>query len=212
MINTVRRGLVALFVVLAVAVIASAADAQTVDMRSTAGSVLEWIAIALGTVLTTIVGVGIRLVMAKFGLANSQYEQNLSDRLNDIIHKGIDFALASAMNEVQKKGSGLEAVKFDNYFMSIAASYIAPRAGEILAKFKVNQEKLEEMIWARIPAYASVVPITGGAATPATTKEVGKATGGPASAAIPVVVQSQTDTPLPEQFDKPEKPTTTFRS
>lgn len=195
-----------IFAAVAVAVLldASGVMAQTVDMRGPAIDVLTVVAGFLGTALTALAGVGVRLVMAKFGLANSQYEQNLNDRLNDIIHKGIDFALATAVNEVQKRGSGLEAVKFDNYFMSVAASYIAPRAAGILTKFKVSQEKLEEMIWARIPAYASIgvpVPVTGGASTPATVKavsrEMGRPVTEPAAQPKPVVATDMKETPLP---------------
>lgn len=187
---------------------AGAASAQAVDMRSTAVELLTWLANALVTIVIAAVGIGIRLLFAKFGLANSQYEQNLNDRLGDIIHKGMDFALATAINEVQKKGSGLEAVKFDNYFLSLAASYVNARAPEILGRFKVSQEKLEEMIWARIPAYMQTVPITGGAATPATGKEVNRATGGPdTSTPAPVVVTPKVETKLPDA----ENSTTVFR-
>ncbi|HVQ43866.1 MAG TPA: hypothetical protein VMT30_02780 [Candidatus Saccharimonadia bacterium] len=175
----------------------SAYAQTTVDLRSPATEVVTWIAGALGTALTALSAVGIRFVFAKFGLANSQYEQNLNDRLNDIIHKGIDFALATATAEVQKQGSGLEAVKFDNYFMSVAASYIAPRAADILKKFTISQGRLEEMIWARIPAYAQVVPITGGASTPdtvkAVSKELGRPVATPAKQPDPVVVTVPTD-------------------
>lgn len=178
-----------------------AASAQTVDMRQPAVDVLTWVGGFLGTALTVLASVAVRFVFAKFGLANSQYEQNLNDRLNDIIHKGIDFAMATAINEVQKPGSGLAEVKFDNYFMSVAASYIAPRAAGILAKFNVSQEKLEEMIWARIPAYAQIIPVTGGASTPATVKavsrEIGRPVTEPATQPPPVVVEQPQQTPLP---------------
>lgn len=171
--------------------------AQTVDLRQPAVDVLTWLAGVLVTVLTVLASVGIRFVLAKFGLAKSQYEQNLNDRLNDIIHKGIDYALANAINEVNKPGAGLAAVKFDNYFISLVASYVAPRAPEILARFKVTQEKLEDMIWARILPYTNTVPISGGASTPASVREVNRATGGPNTPA-PVVVETRAETPLPE--------------
>lgn len=172
--------------------------AQTaVDLRSPATEVVTWVGGMLGTALTALAAVGIRFVFAKFGLANSQYEQNLNDRLNDIIHKGIDFAIATAVNEVQKSGSGLEAVKFDNYFMSVAASYVAPRAAGILKKFSITQARLEEMIWARIPAYAQTVPVTGGASTPDIVKAVSKELGRPVTAPVkqpdPVVVTVAAD-------------------
>jgi hypothetical protein len=189
-------------VLLAITVAAvTPAFAQTVDMRGPAVDVLTWVAGALGTALTVLASVAVRFVFAKFGLANSQYEQNLNDRLSDIIYKGIDYAYATAVNEVQKPGSGLAEVKFDNYLMSVAASYIAPRAAGILATFKITQEKLEDMIWARIPSYMQTIPVTGGASTPATVKEVNRVTGGGGGSgevSKPVVVQPRTETPLPE--------------
>lgn len=207
--TTWLRYAVAAVLVAMIAVYGSAAMAQTVDMRGPATDILTGVAALLGTALTALASVAVRLVFAKFGLANSQYEQNLNDRLNDIIHKGIDFAFATAINEVQKPGSGLAAVKFDNYFMSVAASYIAPRAGEIITKFKITQEKLEEMIWARIPAYMTQVPVTGGASTPATVKEVSREMGRPVTDPVaqsaPVVVEPRTETPLPA-----DRPSATF--
>lgn len=174
----------------------AAAEAQTVDLRSPAVEVLTWLATLLTTVLIAVATIATRFLFAKFGLTNSQFEQNLNDRLNDIIHKGMDFALANAVNEVQKPGSGLEAVKFDNYFISMAASYVAERAPGILQRFTVSQQKLEEMIWARIPAYMQTVPITGGASKPETARAVEAVTGTKEPAA-PVVVEPKRETPLP---------------
>lgn len=182
-------------------VFGSAAEAQTVDLRSPATEVLTYLGGLLAAMLSALAGVAIKLVMSKIGMQNSALEQNMADRLNDIIYKGIDFAMMTARNEVAKKGSGLEAVKFDNYFMSIAASYIAERAPDILKKFTVTQQKLEEMIWARMPAYIGVVPVTGGAKTPETVRQVNAVTGGAAvpatSQPAPVVVEPKRETPLP---------------
>ena len=188
-------------VLLAITVAAvTPAFAQTVDLRQPAVDVLTWLGGALVTVLTVLASIAIRFTLAKFGLAKSQLEQNLNDRLNDIIHKGIDYALANAINEVNKPGAGLAAVKFDNYFISLVATYVAPRAPEILARFQVTQEKLEDMIWARILPYTQSVPISGGATTPASVKEVNRVTGGGVSGEVskPVVVEPRTETPLPE--------------
>lgn len=200
MASFVRRhwvGISAMTILIVVALIVSAtgAHAQTVDLRSPAFEVVTWVAGLLATALTAVATVVIRLVLVKIGMENSKLEQNLNDRLNDIIFKGMDFALATAENEMKKKGSGLEAVKFDNIFISYAASYIAERAPEILRKFTVTQEKLEEMIWARVPAYMQTVPITGGAKTPETVKQVERVTGGATS--TPVIVEPVRETPLP---------------
>jgi hypothetical protein len=192
-------GMLAVLVVCGIIFGAAAAHAQTVDLRSPAMEVVTWIAGLLASALTAVAAVGIRLILVKVGMENSKLEQNLNDRLNDIIYKGMDFALATAENEVKKKGSGLEAVKFDNIFISYAASYVAERAPQILKKFTVTQEKLEEMIWARVPAYMQTVPITGGAKTPETVKQVNIATGGVEGAKQtgPVIVEPVRETPLP---------------
>lgn len=194
-----------ILIVIVLIVSATGAHAQTVDLRSPAFEVVTWVAGLLATALTAVATVVIRLVLVKIGMENSKLEQNLNDRLNDIIYKGMDFALATAENELKKKGSGLEAVKFDNIFISYAASYIAERAPEILRKFTVTQEKLEEMIWARVPAYMQTVPITGGAKTPETVKQVDRVTGGATS--TPVIVEPVRETPLPA-----DRPTGIFKT
>lgn len=140
--------------------------AQTVDMRPVAASALEWVATALGTALTVLAGFAVRFVSSKIGVANTELEASLAARLNDIIHRAIDFAYMTALNEVNKPGSGLAAVKFDNWFMSMAASYVNSSAPEIIKKFGLSQARIEELIIARLPAYAASVPVSGGLATP----------------------------------------------
>lgn len=144
------------------------AYAQTVvDMRPAASSMLEFVAATLGTVLTVVGGFAIRFMSAKIGLANSQLEQSMNDRLNEIIHRGIDYAYVTALNEVNKPGSGLSTVKFDNYFMALAASYVNTSAPGIIKGFSITQDRIEDMIRARFPAYFANIPVAGGLALPA---------------------------------------------
>lgn len=139
---------------------------NTVDMRPAATAALEWVAMALTTVLTVLGGFAIRFVSSKTGLANSELERSLNDRLNEIINRGIDYAYATALNEVNKPGSGLAAVKFDNWFLSLAASYTNRSAKDIIGYFKLDQTRIEAMIKARMPAYLANVPIEGALPTP----------------------------------------------
>lgn len=137
-----------------------------VDLRQTAVAGIEWVGMALGTVLTVLGGFAIRFVSSKIGLANSELEKSLADRLNEIINRGIEYAMTTAINEVNKPGSGLAEVKFDNWFMSLAASYVNTSAPGIIKKFGLTQERIEDMIKARMPAYLANVPIAGGLPTP----------------------------------------------
>ena len=141
--------------------------AQTVvDMRPAANAFIEWAAGALLTVLTVLGGFGLRFITAKIGLANSEFERSLNDRLNEIIHRGIDYAYTTAQNEVNKPGSGITEVKFDNWFMAMAATYVVRSAPEIIKKFNLTQERIEQLISARMPAYLANVPIAGGLPSP----------------------------------------------
>ena len=143
------------------------AIAQTaVDLRPGISAGLEWLAMALTTVLTVLGGFAIRFVSSKIGMANSELEHSLVQRLDEIIHKGIDYAYTTALNEVNKPGSGLAAVKFDNWFMSLAASYVNTSAPGIIKNFGLTQSRIEDMIKARLPAYIANIPVSGGLPSP----------------------------------------------
>lgn len=155
----------------------SLAFSQTVDVRPVASSVLEWIAGALMTVLTVLGGLALRFVSSKIGLANSQLEADLANRLNDIIHRGIDYAYLAALNEVNKPGSGLSEVKVDNYFISLAISYVNRSAPGILNSFKISPQRLEELVMARLGSYMPNLPVQGALPATQSVKDVNRELG-----------------------------------
>lgn len=139
----------------------------TVDMRPLADSALEWIAALATTVLTVLGSFGIRYVSSATGLANSQLEASLNARLVDGIHAAIGFALTAAQNEVNKPGSTIAAVSFNNWFLSLAASYVNGHFPEIIAQFSLTDDKIKAMIMARLQPYLAAIPVTGAATQPA---------------------------------------------
>jgi hypothetical protein len=163
------------------------AVAQTVDVRPIANTFVETALGTLATILSVVGAIGVRIALGYVGLQNSRLERDLNDRLDAIIHKGYEFGLTTAQNEMAKRGAGLSQIKLDNWFMKVVADYVQPRAMEILARFKVDRTKLEEMILARAPSYFQIAPspdaVDGGvAASPAIT-EANREVGKPASAA-----------------------------
>lgn len=135
---------------------------STVDVRPALNEFLGWLQSALMVATTTLVAFGIRFVTGKIGLQDSELEASLNARLDEIIHKGIDYAYTTAINEVNKPGSGLEAVKIDNFFLSLVLSYVMDSAPEIIAWFGLTPTRIENMIKARLPAYMGNIPIEGG--------------------------------------------------
>ena len=156
----------AMYSMTAIMISADALAQSTVDVRPAVTSLLEWVAMALTTALTVLVGFGVRFVTGKIGLQNSELEASLVTRLDDIIHKGIDYAYTTAVNEVNKPGSGLAEVKIDNWFMALALSYVNDSAPGIIAKFGLTPQRIEDMIKARLPAYMANIPVAGGLPTP----------------------------------------------
>lgn len=151
-----------------------AAMAQTVDVRPVATTFVDTAVGALATILSVVGAIGIRIAFTYVGLSNSQLERDFSDRLDDIIHKGVEFTKTIAQNEVAKHGSGLSAVKVDNLFVKWVADYVQPRAIGILKHFAIDRGRLEEMIIARIPSHFQVLPsagpaVAGGIDVPAAT-------------------------------------------
>jgi hypothetical protein len=187
-------------------VLCGSAIAQTVDVRPAVNTLLDTAASVVAAATTITLGLLSRFLWSRIGMSNSELERHLSDRLNDIIHKGIEFALTAAKNEVNKPGSGLEAVKFDNYFMSLAASYIVRSAPDIIKRFTITQARLEEMIMARLPAYLSEVPITGGASAPATVLTVNRETGMPQAKTSDPVLSRPVVVDAAEPDRKPQVP------
>lgn len=182
-----------LAVVLWVVIGAAVAHAQTVDMRPTGLAVLDWLANAAVIVGGVLAGFAVRFFNSKTALLNAQEEAELVERLRTIIGRGINFAKTVAQSEVAKDGSGLSAIRVDNWFIKVAADYAQEAAPGILRRFYPDPEKmrrkLEDMVIASIPEHFPVGVVIeeravgGGLTTPPiaarATAEVGKPAGVP---------------------------------
>jgi hypothetical protein len=139
------------------------------DLSFIVGPLLQIVATvavgAAGAVLT----LGIGWVKKKTQLADAEFEKVLADRANDIIHRGITYAINTLENEVKKPGSGITSVKVDNIFLRLALDFISSSMPGIIEKFKLTPDRIQSMILARIGDYAGVVQVDGAVATPAPT-------------------------------------------
>lgn len=175
--------------------------AAEVDARPAALAVIDWLGGAATIIGTVVAGFAVRFLNSRVALLNAQQEAELVAQLRAIIGRGIQYAMTMAKSEVSKDGSGLAAIKVDNWFVKVAADYAQEAAPGILAKFYPDPEKmrrkLEDMVIATIPDYfpvgitATTTPaIEGGLTTTpiaaAATQAVGKPSTGPSDAAVTV--------------------------
>jgi hypothetical protein len=121
-------------------------------------------AVALGAA-SAMLSYGIGWVKKRTQLEDAEFEKVLADRANDIVHRGIAYAISALENEVKKQGSGITAVKVDNIFLRIAMDYIRSAMPDIIKKFNLTPDRVRDMILARIGDYASQVKVEGAAAT-----------------------------------------------
>jgi hypothetical protein len=160
--------------------------AQTIDVRPVASTFLETALTALATVFTVVGGIGIRVALSYAGLANSQLERQLNERLDYIVHQGYQLAITAAQNEVQKPGSSLGAVKLDNWILKYVADYAMKMAPGIINRFfKLDRTKLEEFVLARASTHFNISvqgeALSGGLASTQLAKEATREVGKPGS-------------------------------
>lgn len=166
-------------------VVAMTAPAHAqVDVRPVINDVIDVVALVLmagGGVLITFV---LSWLKSKTKLQDNEFEALLANRLNDILHRSIEHAVIVAKNEVAKPGSGLEAVKFDNWFLNVAASLAMKQMPDIIEYFQISKEGIEEMIISRLGGYVNDVQIGGAASTANRSAETAR-TGNAGNALVP---------------------------
>lgn len=123
----------------------------------------------LGTVVLGLAGALITFAMGwvkkKTQLEDAQFEGLLAARANDIVHRGIQYAITTLENEVKKQGSGAMAVKVDNIFLRLAVDYARWSMPEIIEKLNLTPDRIQNMILSRIGEYDSQIKVAGGAPT-----------------------------------------------
>jgi hypothetical protein len=129
---------------------------NAVDLTPTANG---FIAAAVG-VLTAVAGLvskfAISYLSSKTRINDSALEQLMASRLNDVLNLAIGYADTWMKAEVAKRGSQIQAVQFDNFFLAKAVEYAQSQAGGLLSFFGLSQAKLENMIRARMSAFLAV--------------------------------------------------------
>lgn len=149
------------FLMLPILLVASPALAQT-DIRPVVNQLIDWAAVALMAGGGVVITMGLRWLSSKTKMQDNEFEALLASRLNDILHRAIEHSVIVAKNEVNKPGSGLSAIKFDNLFVGIAVNYAVKSMPDIIKHFNLTKERIEEMIMARLGGYLHEVPIEGG--------------------------------------------------
>jgi hypothetical protein len=153
-----------IFLIAAIFVMTVPAQAQA-DVRPVINDVIDVVALALMAGGGVLIAFVMAWIKSRTKMQDNEFEALLASRLNDILHRSIEHAVVVAKNEVAKPGSGLEAVKFDNWFLNIAAGLAMKQMPDIIEYFQLSKEGIEEMIISRLGGYVNEVEVGGAAAT-----------------------------------------------
>lgn len=124
-----------------------------VDFTPVANTLITTIGSGLGVALTVVAGFLVNFLFGKAKLNDSQLEQLMVARLNDIILKGIDFGEAWLKAQVADPSSPIKHLTFNNLVLDVMAQYVVAGAPDILAKLKISDARIRDMIRARIAPY-----------------------------------------------------------
>lgn len=134
------------------------------DLTPLISPLLQVLAVVASGAATALLGYGIGWVKKKTKLEDAQFEGVLADRANDIVHRGIQYAITALENEVKKPGSGITSVKVDNLFMRIALDYVVKSMPGIISQFNLTPDRIRDMIMSRIGDYSGSLKVDGAAA------------------------------------------------
>ena len=116
------------------AVVPAAASAATIDLQPVVDAGVQLVVGTASTILVGLVGVYVR--------------GDRNEKLRVALIQGIDAAADYAVNSVPRLD--WTKVETKNALVSLAAGYVIKRFPSTLAKFKIDQDSLAEMVLARL--------------------------------------------------------------
>jgi hypothetical protein len=139
-------------------VFAQVASGGGVDFTPVANTLITTVGSGLGVAFTVVAGFLMQFLFAKAKLNDAQLQQLMASRLNEIILKGIDFGEAWLKAQVADPSSPIKHMTFNNLVLDVMARYVVASAPEIIAKFKLTDDRIKDMIKARVAPYL-VTPV-----------------------------------------------------
>lgn len=154
-----------IFLAAALILVSTGVAFAQVDFTPVANDALEWVNGVALLVASIVSGFVVRWLSTVTGVKNAELEAILARQMNDILNRAIGLAYATAKAKVNDPNSPLREVEFDNIFINMAANYAVKSAPDIIKKFGITRDRLEEMIIARLPDWMTTEQLKSSQAT-----------------------------------------------
>lgn len=127
-----------------------------VDFTSLAEKILAVSVAVLAAASAFISRAAVRWFASKTGLQDSEFEHLAAARVNDILHRGIEYAEGWAKAQISDPKSQIRHVQFDNFFLEQAVKYAVRSMPDLIGYFKLTEDRIADMIRARINGFIDV--------------------------------------------------------
>lgn len=105
---------------------------------------------------------GVSFMASKMRINDSAAEKLAADRLNDILHRAIDYAEAWAKQQVADPTSPIRHVQIDNFFVAQAVSFALSAAPDLIQFLGLTETRIRTMIIARLNSVMPVPEVNSG--------------------------------------------------
>lgn len=128
-------------------------SAAGVDFSPLANNLINAFVVVATVAAGILTKFGSSFLASKTKMNDAAFEALIADRLNAILLKAIDYAEIHMKAEVADPKSAIRDVRIDNFFVRTAVDYAIRSAPDIISYFKLTNERIADLIRARLNPY-----------------------------------------------------------
>jgi len=127
-----------------------------VDFTPLASQVIAAVTVVLGVAASVLTKFAVSWISSKTKINDSALEKLMADRVDDVLHRAIDYATAWAKIQVADNNSPLKHVQIDNFFLRQAVDYAVRSMPDLIKYFNLTEARIADMIRSRLNVHMEV--------------------------------------------------------
>jgi len=139
-----------------------AAPSGGVDFTPLASQVIAAVTVVLGVAASVLTKFAVSWISSKTKMNDNALEKLMADRVDDVLHRAIDYAVAWSKTQVADPNSPLKHVQIDNFFLRQAVDYAVRSMPDLIKYFNLTEARIADMIRSRLNAHMDVPKVDSG--------------------------------------------------
>lgn len=142
--------------------LAPAQPGRGIDFGPFALNIIDVLAMVATVAAGILSKFAISFLASKTKMTDNQFQALAADRVNDILHRAIEYAEAWAKTQVADPTSQIRNVQIDNFFLATAVNAAKGLMPDLINYFGLTEDKLKVMILARLNGYIKTPEVNSG--------------------------------------------------